>query len=281
MADKKKPIITKYSDTEWEFIYPPTIDNEKVYNEYWEGVEHLGYNDISAEKIFISLIKRFPFYIDAYNHLSIAFKNQKKHFESFVTVEKVYNMGKSFFPKEFDFQKDKLIWAILDNRPFLRSCQIFGLECQEQKDYKKAIEVYNEILQINKNDNQGIRYLVLECLFALKDYEGTEDFLNKFEDDWSIEFSYGKLVVEILKNNIDEAKNLLNKALEINPYLPNEIIKDKHIPPPPHKIPKEPHFKAGIPIGSIQQAFDHWKRNKTLYRQKIVINFFKLNNTSA
>ncbi len=29
-----KPVVQQYADNEWEFIYPPSIDNEKVYNEY-------------------------------------------------------------------------------------------------------------------------------------------------------------------------------------------------------------------------------------------------------
>jgi len=281
MIDKNKPILVKCGENEWEFIYPPSIDNKKIYNEYWEGVEQLDYNDKIAEKIFKSLIKRFPFYLDAYNHLSIAFRNQKKTFESFVTAEKAYNLGKSLFPKEFNFKKDKLIWAFLDNRPFLRSCQTFGLEYQEQKEFKKAIEIYSEILQYNSDDNQGVRYLILECLFALKDFKEAEKIINKYEDDWSIEFSYGKLILEILKEN-KSIETLLNKALKINKFLPQEILKTKHIAPPPHRIPGEPNYDAGIPIGSIQQAFDHWKRNKALYKNKKIIDFFKeRENTSA
>lgn len=50
----------------------------KKHNEFWEGVELLGHDDLAAEQIFKSVIKKDPYHIDAYNHLSLAFKNQKK-----------------------------------------------------------------------------------------------------------------------------------------------------------------------------------------------------------
>lgn len=45
------------------------IDNEVTYNQYWEGVELLDYDDTGAENIFKSLIKMHPYYIDAYVHI--------------------------------------------------------------------------------------------------------------------------------------------------------------------------------------------------------------------
>lgn len=281
MTDNNKPNLVNYGENEWEFVYPPNIDNESVYNEFWEGVEQLNYNDKIAEKIFKLLIKKHPFYLDAYNHLSIAFRNQNKTFESFITAEKAYNLGKSIFPKEFDKDKDELIWSNHDNRPFLRCCQTFGQEYQLQNKYKKAIEIYSEILHYNNGDNQGIRYLILECHFALKDYKQAEIFISKYENDWSIEFLFGKLVIEILKEN-KNIETLIDNALKVNKFLPQEILKTKHIAPPPFRIKGEPNFNAGIPNGSIQEAYEHWKRNKVLYRNKKIIEFFReRKNTSA
>ena len=274
MGKIQEPYLVKYSETEWEFVHPEIIYDEEISSKYWEAVECLDYEDFFAETVFKTLIQNFSFYIDAYNHLSISFRNQKKTFESYVTAEKIYNMCKALFPKEFNYKTDKIIWSILENRPFLRSCQIWGLECQESKEFRKAIEIYSEILSYNENDNQGVRYLILECLFALKDYKGAEKLLKKYDDDWSIEFSYGKLAIEILKGN-QNVKELMENAIKINPYLPDEIIKTKHKAPPPHRIPGEPNFDAGIPIGSIQQAYEHWKRNKSIFKQKKIIDFFK------
>lgn len=98
---EQKPIVVHFHENEWEFVFPPSIDNEQTYNQYWEGVELLDYDDLAAERIFKAVIKKCPYHIDAYNHLSIAFKNQKKPYESFLTADKAYLIGKSCLPKEF------------------------------------------------------------------------------------------------------------------------------------------------------------------------------------
>ncbi len=271
MADKNKPKLVKYEDNEWEFVFPPSIESEEVEEKFFFSVEQLGKNDLVAETILKSLIYKNPFHLDAYAHLSIAFKNQEKTFESFLTAEKAYNLGKSLLPKKFAPQKDTLPWGYLDNRPFLRVCHTLGLEYQHRKEYQKAIDIYSEILQYNSGDNQGVRYLLLECLFLLKDYQKAEEFINKYPNDWSIDFLYGKLIIEILKDNKD-VKTLLDEAIECNEFLPKEIIKTKHKAPPAGKFDE-----FGIVRGSVQEAFEYWSRNKNLYKNKKIIDFFKNN----
>ena len=269
---KQKPVVVNSYKDEWQFVYPPEIDNEVTYNQYWEGVELLDYDDCEAENIFKVLIKLHPYYIDAYVHLSIAFKNQKKLFESFITAEKAYFIGKSCFPKEFKASKHHLPWGCLDNRPFLRACHVLGLEYQDRKEYGNAIELYNEILQYNENDNQGVRCLIFECLLSLKDFDQAEKLLRKHDDDWGIEFVFGKLVIAIIKNEGKKIDTILENAFKRNKFVLEEIVNTKHIAPPPFRIPGEPLFDAGSPVGSIQEAYDYWKRNKSILKDKRIIS---------
>lgn len=274
MSEAEKPIVVQFFENEWMFVFPSSIDNEQTYNQYWGGVEMLDCYDLEAEQIFKKVIKKNPYHIDAYNHLSLAFKNQKKTFESFLTAEKAYLLAKSCFPKEFKRNKYKLPWSILDNRPFLRSCHILGMEYQDRKQYKDAIQLYSEILKYNKEDHQGVRYLLLECFWALKDYEAADKLLEKHKDDWGIDFVYGRLLLAIVNDEKRKFNPLLTDALKCNKFVPQEIVKSKHLAPPPFRIPGEPYLDAGIPIGSIQEAYEYWKRNKTILNDKRVKSFF-------
>lgn len=269
------PIIRKYGEDEWEFIFPPSMGNKDVFDLFWEGVDFLDYNDLEAEKIFKKIIAKHPFHIDAYNHLSIAFRNQNKTFESLLTAEKSYKIGKACFPKEFKKGKDKLIWSCLDNRPFLRACQCYGLENQYHNDFDLAIKLYEEILTLNENDNQGIRYLLLETFLSQKDYKKAKRLLNKYPDDYSIEFKFGIVSLNVIEGNYAQADKYLAEAIDTNKYFIQEVVKPKHIKPAPFRIPNEPNFDAGIPIGSVQQAYDYWVRNKNFYKNKKLIEYYK------
>lgn len=270
-----KPILIKYPDNVWEFQFPTEYYDEKHHDLFWNAVEQLDYDYVAAEKVFKFLILKFPYFIDAYNHLSIAFRKQKKDFESYITAEKAYNIGKECFSKDFNKKTDTLIWSFLNNRPFLRACQILGLEAQLKGDYERALDLFDEILRLNENDNQGARFLKLECLFATKNYKAVRQLLDKLDDDWSIETTYGRVALEIISENNELAEKALVNALKANKFLPDEIVKDKHKAPLPHRILGEPFFDAGIPIGSIQQAYEHWFRNMKLFKEKKIIEFFQ------
>lgn len=266
---EQKPKVVNLHENEWEFVFPPSIDNEKTYNEYYEGVELLDYNDVTAEQVFKKIIKKHPYHIDAYNHLSLAFKNQKKTFESLLTAEKAYMLGRLCLPKEFETGRQKLSWGNLDNRPFLRSCQILGLEYQDRKQYQEATYYYREVLDYNESDNQGVRYLLLQCLFSLKDYDTAVIFLKKYKEYWGIDFVYGRLLLAIINDEKMKIEPLLRDALKCNKFVPQEIIKSKHIAPPDFNI------SGGFPIGSEDEAYGYWKCNKTILSDKRIKSFFE------
>lgn len=270
---KKLPTIINICQDEWGFVYPPDINNENTYDLFEQGVQFLDYNDAEAEIIFKKLISKHPYYIDAYSHLSLAFENQKKHLESLLTAEKAYNIGKSCFPKEFNRKKHQLSWMHLENRPFLRACQTLGLEYHNNKQYEDAIELYKEILAYNKGDNQGIRYLLLEVLFLVKDFDQAGKLLEKYNDDWGVEFVCGKLVIAILQDKLEGIDLLLNDALECNKFVLEEIVKTKHIAPPVFSINGEKILDAGAPYGSIQEAYEYWKSNKAVLKDKRIVSF--------
>lgn len=95
--------------------------------------------------------------------------------------------------------------------------------------------------------------------------------MRKHKDDWGIEFVYGKLLLAIINNEKEKLESLLTGAIKRNKFVPEEIAKNKHSIPPPFRIP---NFDAGIPIGSIQEAYEYWKHNKSLLTDKRVKAFF-------
>jgi len=265
--------LVKYFD-EWQFLFPEKMDG--VFNEYCEAIDFLGYDEKECQKRLDKIIKEFPeSHLDAYNHISISYRNQGKIKESFQYALTSYLLGKNAFPKEFNQKEDEIRWINLDNRPFLRACQNLGLEYQYKKNLPRAIELFEENLLYNTNDNQGIRYLLLECYLELKDYTKFKTLLDRHKDDYSVEFLYGRVIYDLIKSEGKKTKMLLNQAIKCNKFIPEELAKEKHIKPAPYRIPGEPHFDARTPIGSIQEAYNYWERNKIFLNQKRIRDFFK------
>ena len=53
-----------------------------------------------------------------------------------------------------------LPWGFVDNRPFLRCLQGFGLCCWRLGRFEEAEHVFQRMLCLNPSDNQGVRFLI-------------------------------------------------------------------------------------------------------------------------
>lgn len=48
------------------------------------------------------------------------------------------------FPSHFSMKRERLIWGLLDNRPFLRLYHSYGLSLMRQGEAEKALEVFGK-----------------------------------------------------------------------------------------------------------------------------------------
>ena len=70
-----------------------------------------------------------------------------------------------------------LPWGHIDNRPFLRCMQGFGLCCWRLGRFEEAERVFGRMLWLNPSDNQGVRFLI-DAVRVL------EPGKEKLRDDW-------------------------------------------------------------------------------------------------
>ncbi len=94
--------------------------------------------------------------LDAHAHLgNLAFDHAPKeairHYEAGVRI------GELSLGSEFD---GVLPWGLIDNRPFLRCMQGFGLCHWRLGRFEEAQAIFDRMLWLNPSDNQGVRFLV-------------------------------------------------------------------------------------------------------------------------
>jgi hypothetical protein len=53
-----------------------------------------------------------------------------------------------------------LDWGLIDNRPFLRCLQGYGLCLWRLERWEEAERVFERMIWMNPSDNQGIRFLL-------------------------------------------------------------------------------------------------------------------------
>jgi tetratricopeptide (TPR) repeat protein len=135
-------------------------------------------------------------------------------------------------------------WANSETRPYMRSRLGLAEALVRAGRGDEAIEHYQELLRLNPNDNQGVRYTLLPQLLRTgRDVEAAR--LLKQYDEESANWAYAQALLAFrLSGPSAAAKRELHRALRINRHVPELLASGGAIPTPPHYA-----------IGSIEEAF--------------------------
>ncbi len=118
------------------------------------------------------------------------------------------------------FRKNKgHFWGMLETRPYMRARQ--GLaECLWGMGREgEAIAHYEAILELNPNDNQGIRDGLLGCYLKRGDDAGASRLYKRYGDDTTAFFVWTRVLVEFRRGNLDAAGKALRAAVKHNPHV--------------------------------------------------------------
>jgi hypothetical protein len=109
-----------------------------------------------AYKILMQLCESDLRCLDAHAHLGlIAFEELPAH--ALRHYEVGVRIGELSLPADFD---GVLSWFMIDNRPFLRCLQGYGLCLWRLKRHKEALAVFQRMLRLCPTDNLGVRFVI-------------------------------------------------------------------------------------------------------------------------
>lgn len=149
-------------------------------------------------------------------------------------------------------------WGILETRPYMRARLGLARMLWLLEENEAAIEHFQEMLRLNPGDNQGVRYLLADCLLETDRDEDLAALLEQYEDDASAGWLYTRaLLLFRQEGDSEEAKAALEEALEYNEYVPAYLLGKK-------KMPKQ--MPAYVGFGDENEAIDyastgiaHWR----------------------
>lgn len=96
---------------------------------------------------------------------------------------------------------------------------------------QEAIDHYREMLRLNKQDNQGIRYILAVCLLEDKRDDELERLLLLNADYGMAVLKYARALLAFRREGASrEAGPFLRQAIKANPHVPAYILGLKRIP---------------------------------------------------
>lgn len=91
-------------------------------------------------------------------------------------------------PEIFETEAGRF-WGILETRPYMRALFGLGYNCELGGRRDEAVMHYEELLRLNPNDNQGVRYRLAICLAGGDNLDRLETVLTN-HDEGSAQWNY-------------------------------------------------------------------------------------------
>ncbi|MEA3407255.1 MAG: tetratricopeptide repeat protein, partial [Chloroflexota bacterium] len=130
------------------------------------------------------------------------------------------------------FEKDVgYFWGLLETRPYMRARAGLAECLWELGQHEEAIAHYKDMLRLNPNDNQGIRYLLADCLLVHGDDEALGELLEQYPDEITANWAYTWALYTFRQQGASALANQrLKEALDVNPFVPPYMLGRKRFP---------------------------------------------------
>jgi tetratricopeptide (TPR) repeat protein len=109
-------------------------------------------------------------------------------------------------------------WGFLETRPYMRARAGLASTLVQLGDVEGALAHYRDMLKLNPNDNQGIRYVLAGCLLKQDNYSALKELLAAHEDG-SAFWLYTRALVAFRESD-EQAATLVKHAWSANEHVP-------------------------------------------------------------
>jgi tetratricopeptide (TPR) repeat protein len=151
-------------------------------------------------------------------------------------LQKAVAAGERSLGEKFIGENKGHFWLLLGTRPYMRAMERLAGLLRGRGISLDAIRVYERMLELNPNDNQGVRDPLLGLYLETGDLEGARELLEKFKQDASSNFVWASVLERFLAGNSDQASAALREARQANPHVELYLTARKSLPKHPPEM---------------------------------------------
>jgi tetratricopeptide (TPR) repeat protein len=165
---------------------------------------------------------------DAY--VILAEEDAKSKDAALALYRKGLDAGKRALDPELFAKSAGKFWDIMETRPYMRA-RLGLAECLWDMGKKdEALEHLRELMRLNPGDDQGVRYILLQCLLESGADEELGALLDRYGDDTSPEIRFSRALWMFRRQGPGEgADAALAGAVKANPHVPAFLLKRKKL----------------------------------------------------
>lgn len=181
--------------------------------------------------------------------------------ETIDDYQRAINLFHSTKGEEYFEENTGYFWGMLETRPFMMHLleQAMLLWDAGQKD--RAVSQLQYLLELNPDDNQGVRYILMSRLLELDRLDEAHELFDFYDEEYSADWLFSKLLLSIKSNeDKDIIDKLYEEAVEENEFIVPFLVGKKKIP---NVLPS--YYSPGDEneaIIYVDLALRAWKKNK-------------------
>ncbi|HUV44440.1 MAG TPA: tetratricopeptide repeat protein [Dehalococcoidales bacterium] len=122
-------------------------------------------------------------------------------------------------------------WGIIETRPYMRAREGLADCLYSLGEHDAAMEHYRDILRLNPNDNQGVRYKLLICLMETNDINAAKELLGQYPDEYSADWFFTRALIAFIQHGTGQESNKqLRQAMQYNPHVVPYLLGQRRLP---------------------------------------------------
>jgi tetratricopeptide (TPR) repeat protein len=145
-------------------------------------------------------------------------------------LETIVAVGEADFGLDFFTQNRGEFWGLIETRPYMRARHNLAHELYKAGRIAEAIHHYEEMLQLNPEDNQGLRYSLLAHYLEVEDLDGVRRLFQTYGDEGIAVFLWARVLERYLSGDLTGAVEALQQARRQNPHVEPFLVGKTKLP---------------------------------------------------
>ncbi len=150
--------------------------------------------------------------------------------EEIAGLERAVAAGERVLGAAFFKRNRGSFWGLIQTRPYMRARAELGMLLLESGRTAEAATHFAEMLELNPNDNQGVRETLMVAYLALGDLERARGLRTRYEHDAGALWSWSAVLEDFLSGGPARAKVALREARKMNRFVEDFLNGAKKLP---------------------------------------------------
>lgn len=134
-------------------------------------------------------------------------------------VKEVIARTEQKFGQEYFDENKGHFWGLVETRPYMRALAFLVSVLRMGGEIDEAICQAEKMLELNPDDNQGIRSTLLGMYLETGNLVAARRLIKEYPDDYLAVFLWGRILERYLSGDLKEAKEAFKRAEARNPYV--------------------------------------------------------------